>query len=53
MPGPARLNIRATPETIATLKRAAQLRKQSLTGFVLWAALGIAHQILSTQRDPE
>lgn len=46
MPATARLEARTTPETLALLKRAAEIEGRSLTDFVLAAASAAARQTL-------
>ena len=46
MPATARLEARTTPETLALLKRAAELEGRSLTDFVVAAASAAARQTL-------
>jgi uncharacterized protein (DUF1778 family) len=49
MPATARLEARTTPETLALLKRAAEIEGRSLTDFVVAAASAAARQTLDVQ----
>lgn len=56
-PRTARLCVRLSPEALAKLREAADLRQQDVTSFVLWTALDRAADILAlerrTRREPE
>ncbi len=49
MPATARLEARTTPETLALLKRAAEIEGRSLTDFVVAAAERAAHRALEKE----
>lgn len=45
-----RLNLRCSPETVATLREAAEVQGQDLTSFVVGAALDRARSVLTEDR---
>lgn len=45
-----RLNLRCSPETVATLREAAEAQGQDLTSFVMGAALDRARSVLAEDR---
>lgn len=47
MPGTERINIRASKETVDLLKRAAEVKKMSLTYFMLACSQGVAQRIFA------
>jgi hypothetical protein len=49
-PRTARLCVRISPESLARLREAADLRAQDVTSFVLWTALDRAAEIIALER---
>jgi hypothetical protein len=49
-PRTARLCVRLSPESLARLREAADLRAQDVTSFVLWTALDRAAEIIALER---
>lgn len=50
MPGTERINIRATAEAVDLLKRGAEVKKMSLTTFILMYSQACATKILAEQK---